>query len=55
VKAVEGGREAQVLGRDPEEAGLGQLLAAGDEYGAFVQSETKRIGEILAGLNLGKK
>ncbi len=27
----------------------------GDEYGAFVQSETKRIGEILAGLNLGKK
>jgi len=27
----------------------------GDEYGAFVQSETRRIGEILAGLNLGKK
>ncbi|HEX4943118.1 MAG TPA: tripartite tricarboxylate transporter substrate-binding protein [Usitatibacteraceae bacterium] len=27
----------------------------GDEYGAFVQSEVKRIGEILAGLNLGKK
>jgi putative tricarboxylic transport membrane protein len=27
----------------------------GDEYGAFVTSEMKRIGEILAGLNLGKK
>ncbi len=27
----------------------------GDEYGAFVQAEIKRIGEILAGLNLGKK
>ena len=27
----------------------------GDEYGAFVQAEVKRIGEILAGLNLGKK
>jgi putative tricarboxylic transport membrane protein len=27
----------------------------GDEYGAFVQSEMKRIGDILAGLNLGKK
>jgi putative tricarboxylic transport membrane protein len=27
----------------------------GDQYGAFVQSEMKRIGEILAGLNLGKK
>jgi putative tricarboxylic transport membrane protein len=27
----------------------------GDEYGAFVQSEIKRIGDILAGLNLGKK
>jgi putative tricarboxylic transport membrane protein len=27
----------------------------GDEYGVFVQSEIKRIGEILAGLNLGKK
>jgi putative tricarboxylic transport membrane protein len=27
----------------------------GDQYGAFVQSETKRIGDILAGLNLGKK
>jgi putative tricarboxylic transport membrane protein len=27
----------------------------GDEYGAFVQAEIKRIGEILAGMNLGKK
>ena len=27
----------------------------GDEYGAFVKSEMARIGEILAGLNLGKK
>ncbi len=27
----------------------------GDEYGAFVKSEMTRIGEILAGLNLGKK
>jgi len=27
----------------------------GDEYGAFVQMEIKRIGEVLAGLNLGKK
>jgi putative tricarboxylic transport membrane protein len=27
----------------------------GDEYGAFVQAEVKRIGDILAGLNLGKK
>ena len=27
----------------------------GDEYGAFVKSEIVRIGEILAGLNLGKK
>ncbi|MGE0357499.1 MAG: tripartite tricarboxylate transporter substrate binding protein [Burkholderiales bacterium] len=27
----------------------------GDSYGAFIQAETKRIGEILAGLNLGKK
>ena len=27
----------------------------GDQYGAFVQAEMKRIGEILAGLNLGKK
>lgn len=27
----------------------------GDEYGAFVKSEIARIGEILAGLNLGKK
>jgi putative tricarboxylic transport membrane protein len=27
----------------------------GDQYGAFLQAEMKRIGEILAGLNLGKK
>jgi putative tricarboxylic transport membrane protein len=27
----------------------------GDQYGAFVQAENKRIGEILAGLSLGKK
>jgi putative tricarboxylic transport membrane protein len=27
----------------------------GDQYGAFIKDETKRIGEILAGLNLGKK
>ena len=27
----------------------------GDEYGAFVKSEMVRIGDILAGLNLGKK
>jgi len=27
----------------------------GDQYGAFIQEENKRIGEILAGLNLGKK
>lgn len=27
----------------------------GDQYGAFIQSEIKRIGDILAGLNLGKK
>ena len=27
----------------------------GDEYGAFVQAEIKRIGDILAGLSLGKK
>ncbi len=27
----------------------------GDEYGAFVHAEMKRIGDILAGLNLGKK
>ena len=27
----------------------------GDQYGAFIQEENKRIGEILAGLSLGKK
>jgi len=55
VKAVEAATKNASWAETLKKQDWTAYWLAGDEYGAFIKDETKRIGEILAGLNLGKK
>ena len=55
VKVVEAGTKSKSWEETLQRQDWTAFWLPGDQYGAFIQSETKRIGEILAGLNLGKK
>ena len=55
VKAVETATKSKSWEETLQRQDWGAFWLPGEQYGAFIQSETKRIGEILAGLNLGKK
>ena len=55
VKAVETATRHKSWEESLARQGWTNFWQPGDEYGAFVKSETARIGDILAGLNLGKK
>jgi putative tricarboxylic transport membrane protein len=55
VKAVEAATKHASWAETLKKQDWTAYWLAGDAYGAFIQSEIKRIGVILAGLNLGKK
>ena len=55
VKAVEAATKHASWAETLKKQDWTPYWLAGDDYGAFIQSEIKRIGAILAGLNLGKK
>jgi len=55
VKVVEAGTKSKSWEETLQRQDWTAFWLPGDQYGAFIQSETKRIGEILAGLSLGKK
>ena len=55
VKAVEAATKNKSWEDTLQRQDWGAFWLPGDQYGAFIQSEIKRIGEILADLNLGKK
>ena len=55
VKAVEAATKHASWAETLKKQDWTAYWLAGDAYGAFIQSEIKRIGAILAGLNLGKK
>lgn len=55
VKAVEQATRHKSWEETLARQGWTAYWLPGDEYGKYVQDEMKRIGEILAGLNLGKK
>ena len=55
VKAVEQATKHKSWADSLAKQGWTAYWLPGDEYGKYVQDEMKRIGEILAGLNLGKK
>lgn len=55
VKAVEQATKHKSWEESLARQGWTAYWLPGDEYGKYVQDEMKRIGEILAGLNLGKK
>lgn len=55
VKAVEQATKHKSWEESLAKQGWTAYWLPGDEYGKYVQDEMKRIGEILAGLNLGKK
>ncbi|MCM2328575.1 MAG: tripartite tricarboxylate transporter substrate-binding protein [Lysobacter sp.] len=55
VKAVEAATKNASWAETLKKQDWTAYWLAGDEYGAFIKDETKRIGDILAGLNLGKK
>lgn len=55
IKAVETATKHKSWEESLARQGWTHFWLPGDEYGAFVKSETVRIGDILAGLNLGKK
>ena len=54
IKAVETATKDKSWEETLKRQDWGAFWLAGEQYGAFIDSETKRIGEILAGLNLGK-
>jgi putative tricarboxylic transport membrane protein len=55
IKAVEAATKHKSWSESLAKQGWTAFWLPGDEYGKYVQDEMKRIGEILAGLNLGKK
>ena len=55
VKAVEAATKHPSWAETLKKQDWSAYWLPGDQYGAFVQAENKRIGEILAGLSLGKK
>ena len=55
VKAVEAAVKHKSWQDSLAKQGWTDFWQPGDAYGAFVKDEMKRIGDILAGLNLGKK
>jgi len=55
VKAVEAATKHASWAETLKKQDWAAYWLPGDQYGAFVQAENKRIGEILAGLSLGKK
>jgi putative tricarboxylic transport membrane protein len=55
IKAVEAGTKSKSWEETLQRQDWTAFWLPGEQYGAFIQAETKRIGEILAGLKLGKK
>jgi len=55
VKAVEAATKHASWAETLKKQDWTAYWLAGDAYGAFIKEENKRIGEILAGLSLGKK
>ncbi|MBK6982333.1 MAG: tripartite tricarboxylate transporter substrate binding protein [Betaproteobacteria bacterium] len=55
IKAVEAGAKSKSWEETLQRQDWTAFWLPGEQYGAFIQAETKRIGEILAGLKLGKK
>ncbi len=55
IKVVEAGTKSKSWEETLQRQDWTAFWLPGEQYGAFIQAETKRIGEILAGLKLGKK
>ncbi|HSO06637.1 MAG TPA: tripartite tricarboxylate transporter substrate-binding protein [Pelomicrobium sp.] len=55
IKAVEAGVKSPAWAETLKQRNWTGVWLPGDEYRAFIDNDVKRIGEILAGLNLGKK
>ena len=55
IKSVEAGVKSKAWQESLQRNDWADYWLAGDEYGKFVESENKRLGDILAALSLGKK
>ncbi len=55
VKAVEKATKSKEWQESLKKNDWGDFWLAGDAYGAYVEEENKRLGDILASLSLGKK